>query len=80
MAPRPTETLVSAEELGLAPDREDPAMLDRLSGVIGECDRVILACPDERRAAWSEMLKGANVDVEILAPDLRDIGAIETGD
>ncbi|QLC22459.1 exopolysaccharide biosynthesis polyprenyl glycosylphosphotransferase [Parasphingopyxis sp. CP4] len=75
--PRNSEILVSAAENQLAPNLDDPAMLDRLSNVIGECDRVILACPDDRRAAWSEMLKGANVDVEILAPDLRDIGALE---
>lgn len=69
---------IDLQQLGIRPDINDPAMLDRIGSLIHEADRVIVACAPERRAAWSLALKGVGVNVEILAPELDAIGAINT--
>ena len=71
-----TETLIDAGREQLRPVTNDPIMLDRLGGILERCERVILSCPPERRAAWSRVLAGANVDVEILTPELDRLGAL----
>ncbi|WP_114952369.1 sugar transferase [Sphingosinicella terrae] len=70
------ELVVDARREELRPSIDDPSMLDRLGRLLAGSERVILACPAERRAAWSRMLAGANVDVELLSPDLDRLGAI----
>jgi lipopolysaccharide/colanic/teichoic acid biosynthesis glycosyltransferase len=50
-------------------------MLQRLGTLLSGCERVTVACAPERRAAWSRVLAGANVDVEMLMPELDHIGA-----
>jgi exopolysaccharide biosynthesis polyprenyl glycosylphosphotransferase len=67
---------VDMQVLGIEPDINNPAMLDRLGMIIHETDRVIVSCLPERRAAWALALKGAGVNVEVLAPELDAIGAI----
>jgi len=71
-----TERLIDARHEALSPGTDDPVMLHRLGGLLDGCERVILSCPPERRIAWSRMLAGANVDVEILAPELDQLGAL----
>ncbi|HEX5257607.1 MAG TPA: sugar transferase [Sphingomicrobium sp.] len=71
-----TEIVVHAAKDGLEPDSDDPAMLDRLARVLDGAERAIVGCPPERREAWARMLGGANVDVEILTPELDSIGAL----
>lgn len=71
-----SEIVVDARREALEPAIDDPVMLDRLGRILDRCERVILACPPERRQSWSRMLAGANVDVEILAPELERIGAL----
>jgi len=75
--PAEGEELVNAEHEGIRPVTDDPAMLDRLGQLLDRCERVILACPLERREAWVRMLAGANVDVEIEVPELERLGALE---
>jgi len=75
-APQGTEQLVDAAKEGLRPVLDDPAMLHRLGVLLGDCERVVIACPPERRPDWSRVLAGANVDVEMLVPELDHIGAI----
>ena len=70
------EIVVAADKEGLRPVTDDPAMLDRLGRLLDCCERVTLACPLERREAWIRVLAGANVDVEVLAPELDGIGAL----
>lgn len=75
-APVHNEIVVPTEEHGLRPVTNDPAMLDRLGQLLNRCERVTLACPPERREAWIRVLTGANVDVEVLAPELDSLGAL----
>ena len=70
------EIVVPADKEGLRPVTDDPAMLDRLGRLLDRCERVTLACPLERREAWIRVLAGANVDVEVLAPELDGLGAL----
>ena len=71
--------ILHAEEASIKPSVNDPWMLDRLGHFLRNVDRVIVACPPERRRAWALALKGADVSAEILAPELDDIGSLGTG-
>ncbi|WP_268739280.1 sugar transferase [Novosphingobium mangrovi (ex Hu et al. 2023)] len=66
---------VSATAMGLRPDLKDPDALDRFGLVLRNIDRVIVSCPVGRRAEWAMMLKGANVDGEVLDDVVVRLGA-----
>ena len=66
---------VSAAAMGLRPSLKDPHSLDRLGLVLRNIDRVIVSCPAGRRADWAMMLKGANVDGEVLDDEVVRLGA-----
>lgn len=70
------QQVVDVASLGIGPAIDDPLMLDRLSRILDSCERVVVSCPVERRGAWSRMLAGANVDAEMLVPELDAVGAI----
>ena len=67
---------IDVARLGLRPDINEPAMLDRLGKIINGVDRVIVSCEPGQRGAWALALKGAGINVEVLAPELDEIGAI----
>jgi len=73
------DSVVDAQLTGLRPDLRDPQMLNRLGHVLHGVDRVIVACPPERRRAWAAALKGAGVTAELLMPEMDLLGAIGTG-
>ena len=54
-----------------------PVVLDRLGRLLKNSDRVIVACPEIRREAWAAVLKGIDMDIEFLAPELDRLGALE---
>ena len=64
---------------GLSPDRNDPAALDALASAIVGVERVIVACSPARRPLWIEVLKGANVQGELVLPEVDSIGMLRTG-
>jgi lipopolysaccharide/colanic/teichoic acid biosynthesis glycosyltransferase len=70
------EIVIDGPVHGLAPDTADPSMLNRLAEVLEGSERVTIACPPERRQAWARTLAGANVEAEILSPELDTIGAL----
>lgn len=70
---------LEASALGLRPDITDPIALDRIGKLLSPADRVVIACPEDRRAAWAVVLKGANVNGEILTPELQAIGSLGAG-
>lgn len=74
------EVVVSAADLGLSPGDDDPVLLDRFSRALENCDAVVIACSEGRRASWSHALKSAAVNVEILTPELDGLQAIALGD
>lgn len=79
VAPSRGRTIVSASELGIKPATDDPLTLDRLSRLLDKCERVVVACPAERRESWTNALKGTDMTVEICVPELTSMGAIRLG-
>lgn len=60
--------VVSAKDV-FDPETHDPMMYDRLATSLAGLDRVVVSCPPERRHAWANALKGANVQGEIVIPE-----------
>jgi len=66
---------VNAKALRLVPALDNPAQLNRIGALLHAIDRVVVTCPPERRAAWASILKGANIDGEVLDPGVAALGA-----
>ncbi|PXA97986.1 sugar transferase [Nostoc sp. 3335mG] len=58
------------------PAEDCPVMYDRLATALKSADRVILDCSYEHRNNWIHALQGANVQAELLMPELNSIGPI----
>ncbi len=69
-----------ADELSLVPDLKDPKMLHRFGMLAKSYDRILVASVPERRKAWTLLLKGADIDGEILMEESNELGAIGIGD
>lgn len=54
----------------LDPASHSPLAFDRLGALVERADRVVVACPPERRQLWAAALQGANVQAEVIAPEL----------
>lgn len=67
--------VIHAAEHGLVPTLSDPAALNRIGQVLQGVDQVIVSCPPARRAAWAEVLKGANIEGEVLDDTVERLGA-----
>lgn len=67
---------IDAAEHGLSLQLDDPHFMDRLGRYLRFADRVVVACHPDRRKMWANALKGADVDGEVIAPELDEIGAI----
>ncbi|MET0240746.1 MAG: exopolysaccharide biosynthesis polyprenyl glycosylphosphotransferase [Sphingobium sp.] len=57
---------INARAEQIAPDLRSPDMINRVAHYMNGFDRVIICCPAERQHAWSLILKGANVQGEIV--------------
>lgn len=58
------------------PETSDPMMYDRFARSLAGVDRVVITCPTERRMAWASALKGANIQGEIIVPELIEIAPL----
>lgn len=67
--------VADARLLQLHPALDDPVMLDRLGELLFGADRVIVSCAPERRQIWATLLKGANVEGEVVDELVADLGA-----
>lgn len=70
------QIVIFADNMEITPNIDDPIVLDRIGRLLHNCDRVILACTPDRRLGWSRVLKGMDVDVELLTPELSELGAL----
>lgn len=75
----PAKALISAKTEDIRPTADDPDLLHRIGHLLEHSDRVILACPPERREAWAATLKGLGTAIEIYSPELTAMGAIGIG-
>jgi lipopolysaccharide/colanic/teichoic acid biosynthesis glycosyltransferase len=58
------------------PERHDPFMYDRLAKALDGVHKVVVSCRPEQRLAWTHALKGANVQSEILMPELEALAPL----
>ena len=72
----PHSHTLDAREHGLVPDSSDPHALNRLGLFLHNMNRVVVSCAPERRRAWALVLKGANVQGEILDDEMLELGAL----
>jgi lipopolysaccharide/colanic/teichoic acid biosynthesis glycosyltransferase len=66
---------VSAQSFGLSPCLTDPHALDRIGMLLRNADRVVVSSPPERRADWGIILKGANVEGEVIDEAVAQLAA-----
>ena len=64
-----------ARRLQLSPALDDPAALNRIGALLHNIDRVVVSCPPARRGAWATILKGANIDGEVVDDTVAQLGA-----
>ena len=67
---------IDARMYRLAPDLSDPHMLDRVGMFMANMDRVLVTCPPDRALTWSLIFKGANIQGEIVDPQVLALGAL----
>ncbi|WP_028056071.1 sugar transferase [Sphingobium bisphenolivorans] len=72
--------VVRAEAAGLQPDLDDPFMLHRLGMLLCDYDRVVIHCPEERKTAWSDVLKGSSILGEIIVPKIEGLAPLAIGE
>lgn len=72
----PGTTYVDAKTAGIAPDPRDPVNLLRLAEYLRGADRAVIACSREACRNWAMLLKGANVQGEILANEFDVLGPL----
>lgn len=72
-------SMTIAAESYFDPDQHDPHMYDRLATLIASVDRVVVTCSPERRIAWTSALRGANVQCEIIVPELDTLAPLGLG-
>ncbi len=71
----PMALRITARDYALVPDLGDPSALDRIGLVLRNIDRVLVSCPPKRRAAWAMLLKGANINGEVIDDAVVELGA-----
>ena len=76
--PETSFSLTIAADAFLDPDRHDPLMYDRLAKALEGMHNVVVSCHPSRRLAWAAALKGANLQSEILMPELEPLAPLGT--
>ena len=71
----PRTQVANAQLLGLNPELDNPQALNRIGQLLAACDRVIISCPPKRRLAWATILKGANIEGEVVDDTVSSLGA-----
>ena len=64
---------------GIWPDLTRPDLIDALSRMITDYDRIVVASRPEHHQAWAKFLKGSDVGGEILFPRAELLGAVAIG-
>mgnify|MGYP000508774564 CR=1 FL=1 len=66
---------IDARAFALVPALDDPQALNRIGQALFAIDRVVVSCPPARRLAWATILKGANIEGEVVDDVVSDLGA-----
>lgn len=73
------DIVIDAVALGFDPATQDPIRFHALAQAITNADRVIVACPRERYADWSSVLKGMAINGEIITDEHDPLGILGVG-
>lgn len=57
---------VDTAALGIVPALNDPVSLHRIGELLSGVDRVTVSCPPAQRTAWATILRGANIEGEVV--------------
>ncbi|MCW3796552.1 sugar transferase [Sphingomonas sp. BN140010] len=76
MAVPPGVTALNAAEMNLSPDPRDAAMLIRFSELLRGADRIVISCSRGAAVRWAQMLKGSDIQGEILTRDYDDLAPV----
>ncbi|WP_404337290.1 exopolysaccharide biosynthesis polyprenyl glycosylphosphotransferase [Sphingomonas sp. MMS12-HWE2-04] len=68
--------VIDARNAALRSDLDDPYMLNRLGKILRHYDRVVISCAPERKTEWAQVLKGANIQGEIIVPEIAELGPL----
>lgn len=68
--------IIDAGAAALRSDLDDPYMLNRLGTLLRHYDRVVISCTPERKVEWAQVLKGANIQGEIIVPEIGELGPL----
>lgn len=74
--PSPDEIVLQPSAIGFDPTTQDPYIFHAFAETVGKADRIIVACPADRYAQWSSVLKGMAVKGEIISDEQIDIGIL----
>ena len=66
---------VDAASHGIVPALDNPAALNRIGLLLDAVDRVVVSCPPARRPLWAMILKGANIEGEVVDDAVARLGA-----
>jgi exopolysaccharide biosynthesis polyprenyl glycosylphosphotransferase len=64
---------VAGRGAGIAPDPSDPEQLDRVGRLFVNMDRVVISCPESRRAAWAFVLRASGTLGEVTSERLNEL-------
>lgn len=71
--------VIDACHIGLRPEEDDPYKLHQLGMLLRDYDRAVVLCPAARRASWAQILKGSNVQGEVVVPEVGDTAPLAVG-
>ncbi|UZK67741.1 sugar transferase [Sphingomonas sp. M1-B02] len=71
--------VIDVGKMNLWPDLAEPTTIARLANMIAGYDRIIVACNEDRRVAWSIFLQGTGAGGEIVAGLEQSLGAVGIG-
>lgn len=77
--PGPYTDVVDVGQRGLWPDMRRPEMINVLSHLVANYDRVLVSCIEDHRTAWSTFLRGSDVGGETLVDRELLNGAVAIG-
>ncbi|CAH0356478.1 hypothetical protein SPH9361_04120 [Sphingobium sp. CECT 9361] len=71
-----TSYCVATGPIGFEPDLGNPEMLRKLGLLVQGFERVVVSCSVERRTRWTMLLRGANINGEIIASEFAASGVL----
>lgn len=66
---------VDIQRLGITPALNDPDALHQIGLLLSGVDRVTVSCPPERRKTWATILRGANIEGEVIDDAVLELAA-----